>query len=70
MYEIYLPKALSFYPVEPLYKASYKASEMFCFENTLFLNKTSEKSLAKVCRKAQLSRNIRRKFYIFLNLYC
>ena len=56
-------QALSFYSVKLSYKALYETSQMFCFEYTVFSNKTFEKSHEKIlCMKVQISRKLRLQF--------
>ena len=50
-------KALSSYPVEPLYESSYETYQMFCFQSKVISNKTFDKS----CTKIQLGSEIRLK---------
>ena len=68
-----LLKHLSFYSVVPSYEASYKTSQMFCFEDTGLWNKTIEKSYRKPHTNVQVKRLgftywPESKFFVILSL--
>ena len=57
-FSIKLIEALSIYSVEPSFKASSGSSQMLCFEDTVFKNKTFESHTTYFHTKAQMRRKI------------